>query len=611
MINDIDIKCLLKTLPSLPGVYKFLDIKNDVIYVGKSCNLKKRISSYFQKKLTDLRSIKMLEKIAKIQVTITRSESEALILESNLIKKFLPKYNILFRDDKSYSYLLISNHDWPRISSYKGKRINNDGSYFGPFPSSTALRKTIEILQKTFQIRICEDSAFSNRSRPCLLYQIQHCSAPCVRAITSEVYKRNAQNAIDFLNCKTKKLMSDIALQMENAAKKLQFEEAIRFRDQIDSLSSILRKQTMKISDDLNIDIIAIAIEENKAYISLGLVRNGQHLGSRSIFPEQIEGKSIEQILEAFFSHYYFMEKINFPDLIICSHFFSYLNVMNFSDRSTNEKFPKVLFQPKGIYRSWLDQEKQNVENLMHQIRKKSSNFISKNIDLAKILNLDIEKTKSGQIRIECFDISHSAGKFTEASCVVFKNHSLQPSLYRRYNIEDVNPCDDYSAINQVLTRRFSKISNKIDLPDLVLIDGGKGQVEIARQVFSRLGINSSILVGISKNKNRKAGMEKLIFADHREPLILGQRSQALLLMINIRDEAHRFAINSMKMRRIKTFHLSKLEEISKIGKNRRQNLLNRFGSFSGVVSANIDELTSVHGISYSLARHIYDHLHK
>jgi len=607
MPDDFNLKSFLSDLPHLPGVYRHLDAAGEVMYVGKARDLKKRVSSYFQKTLSSPRIAQMVAKVARLEVTVTRSEAEALILENNLIKSLKPRYNILFRDDKSYPYLHITGHDWPRIAYYRGA-TNKRGQFFGPFPNAWAVRETIQILQKVFRLRTCEDSVFANRSRPCLLHQIGRCSAPCVGAIEEAEYDRDVHRAVRFLNGEAKDVMGEIEARMLQASMELRFEEAAALRDQMGSLARVLHQQTMENVSGEDTDIIAVAIAGGKVCVNLAMVRGGRHLGDKPFFPSHAEGEAAPQVLEAFVAQHYTDNAM--PPILVCSHTLPDPELITLLVEQSGGRPSRVLTRPQGTRRSWLEQASKNAEMALARALTESGARAARTLALAEALDLDTDEAALDALRIECFDISHTAGEATQASCVVFEHHDMQPSLYRRYNIAGITPGDDYAAMRQVLTRRFAKVADgDAQMPGLVLIDGGKGQVEVARKVFAELGLDIQTLVGVAKGEGRKVGLETLVFADGRPPVALGGESAALMLIAQVRDEAHRFAITGMRARRAKTRNVSRLEEIEGVGARRRQRLLARFGGFSGVARASIEDLASVDGISQDLAIRIYEAL--
>lgn len=604
---DIDIKAFLAGLPHLPGVYRHIDQEGQVLYVGKARDLKKRVSSYFQKTGHSPRIAHMVARVVRVEVTVTPSEAEALLLENNLIKQLKPRYNILFRDDKSYPYLWLSGHEAPRMAYYRGS-TQRPGQFFGPYPNAWAVRETMQILQKVFRLRTCEDTVYANRSRPCLLYQIQRCSGPCVGHISSQDYQQDVRRASQFLQGKTQDILDDIEKRMIDAAQALQFEQAAQLRDQMSALSRVLQQQTMEEVDGGDTDIIAVTLESGKACVNLAMVRAGRHLGDRAFFPTHVDGDSPADVLEAFLVQHYLEQPM--PPVVVVSPAPSDAEVIKVVAAARGVR-TRLLTRPQGVRRAWLDQAMQNAQLALSRALTEGSARQARTLALAQELDLETDEQSLQQLRVECFDISHTSGEATQASCVVFQNHEMQSSLYRRYNIVGITPGDDYAAMRQVLTRRYGKVADgEATLPELVLIDGGKGQVEVARQVFEEYGLDISVLVGVAKGENRKTGLETLVFADGRPERVLGQASAALMLIAQIRDEAHRFAITGMRAKRSKARQSSRLEDIEGIGAKRRQKLLARFGGLRGVGDASVEQLASVEGISPELARRIYDTFH-
>lgn len=603
MPEAFDLKTFLADLPHLPGVYRHIDADGEVLYVGKARDLKRRVSSYFRKTGHGPRIEHMLARVVRTEITVTRSEAEALILENNLIKRLKPKYNILFRDDKSYPYLMITDHEAPRIVYYRGS-TRGKGHFFGPYPNSWAVRETIQILQKVFRLRTCEDSVYAHRTRPCLLHQIGRCSAPCVNLVSPEAYQADVDRAIRFLEGRTTEVMQDLESRMMAAAAREEFEQAAALRDQMRALANVLQQQTMEQVGDDSVDVIAVAMAGGRVCVNLAMVRAGRHLGDKPLFPTQTQDESAEEVLAAFVAQHYADNPA--PPVLVCSHPLPEPELVELLAQQQGHGI-RVLTRPQGIRRTWLEQAERNARLALAQRLTQSSAREARTLALAEELDLDTDEDSLEALHIECFDISHTAGEATQASCVVYEHHAMQPSLYRRFNIAGITPGDDYAAMRQALNRRYARAADDPTLmPSIVLIDGGKGQVEIARQVFVELGLDVGVIVGVKKGDHRKVGLETLVFVDGRPPVALGVESAALMLVAQIRDEAHRFAITGMRARRAKARNVSRLEEIEGIGKQRRQRLLARFGGFSGVVDASIDELQTVEGISEELAERIY-----
>ncbi|MBU6322119.1 MAG: excinuclease ABC subunit UvrC [Burkholderiales bacterium] len=614
----------LKGLPGLPGVYRFFDESGHILYVGKAKDLKRRVSSYFQKKNHSPRIERMVKRIIRFEITITRTETEALILENNLIKEYNPPFNILFRDDKSYPYLMLTGHDFPRLASYRGK-VDRRHRYFGPFPNSWAVRNSVQILQKVFRLRTCEDTVFRNRSRPCLLHQIHRCSAPCVGKLSKEQYALDVGQALRFLEGNHQVVLAELEKEMEKYSTAMEFEMAAVIRDRIADLSNILQQQAMDTvaEGEGDVDVLAAAEIDGQICVNLAMVRGGRHLGDRAYFSKSNrafadEPIDLQNILETFIQQHY-LSTDSSSELAVITPPVMITNMPLKGERAEvicqalldrSARPISFLYQPQGQRKHWLAMAEGNAKIALLRRIAEAGGQLARVRALTDVLGIDLEQLD--QLRIECFDISHTSGEATQASCVVFAKNELQASEYRRFNITGITAGDDYAAMQQVLQRRYAHFQEiPVDkVPQLVLIDGGKGQVEVARKVFSELGIDIGLIVGVAKGEDRKVGLETLIFADEREPIRLGLDSQALMLIAQIRDEAHRFAITGMRAKRAKARTVSRLEEMEGIGAKRRQKLLARFGGLRGVANATVEELASVEGISQTLAEQIYRQLH-
>jgi excinuclease ABC subunit C len=691
-------------LPPLPGVYRYFDAQDTVLYVGKARNLKKRVSSYFTKNHGGTRIGHMVGKIVRLETTVVRSEAEALLLENNLIKTLAPRYNILFRDDKSYPYLKITGSPdklgfasgakggapsaavFPRVAYYRGS-VDRKHRYFGPYPSAWAVKESIQLLQKVFRLRTCEDTVFANRTRPCLLYQIKRCTGPCVNLVSPEDYHQDVLNAEAFLRGDTQAVLNQLEQRMMAHAEKLEFEQAAELRNQMSALSKVLHQQSVETVSDKDVDILAVVVQGGKACVNLAMVRGGRHLGDRAYFPSHVEDASVvqefddaadavkaqtieEQVLEAFIAQHYLGVPV--PSALITSHPVASELTEALSEQ-TGVRIGAV-HNPRGQRRLWLEMAQKNAQLQLARLLAEEGSQQART--RALVDSLDLAPDHLDTFRVECFDISHTAGEATQASCVVFHHHQMQNREYRRYNIEGITPGDDYAAMRQVLTRRYARLAqagrdtpdatpaedgvvadeavgdeavvaeaataetvtievppeapastdaaptkpkrekpggggSAQRLPDLVLVDGGRGQVSMAREVFAELGLDLSVIVGVEKGEGRKVGLEELVFADGRDKVYLGRESAALMLVAQIRDEAHRFAITGMRARRARVrVGGSQLEEIPGVGAKKRARLLQRFGGVRGVASASVEDIATVEGISRELAEEIYRALH-
>ncbi len=599
--EPFDPKPILDGLPLLPGVYRYFDAQGALLYVGKAKQLKKRVSSYFQKTNISPRIRLMVGRIARIETTVTRSEAEALLLENNLIKSLRPRYNILFRDDKSYPYIVLTGHDFPRLTYYRGSP-NKKHQYFGPFPNSNAAKESIQLLQKVFRIRTCEDSVFNNRSRPCLLHQIHRCTAPCVNLISAEDYRGDIRKAVLLLNGKHSEVGQMLRDAMERAAAAMRYEQAAVLRDQLRDLHTVQQKQFVESTGDAtDADIIALAQQDGATCVNLAMVRGGRHLGDKSFFPDHAEDWAAEEIMQAFIAQHYLERSV--PSLLI-------LAVDN-QDETLAQLLSEQAGHPvrvvqglSGERKQWLEMAQRNAVLALTQRLSQQGGQRARLEKLRELLALPELQ------RIECFDISHTMGDATVASCVVFDEQDIRPPQYRRYNITGITPGDDYAAMRQALHKRYQKLTQGEGArPDLLLIDGGLGQLHAAQAVMAELGLSDLLLVGVAKGEERKAGMEQLIYADGSARR-LNSDNPALHLIQQVRDEAHRYAITGHRAKRGKARVASSLEEISGIGDKRRRNLLTHFGGLREVIQASVEQLAEVEGISKALAEQIYQQLH-
>ena len=686
-----ELLALVAALPALPGVYRYFDADNAVLYVGKAKNLKKRVSTYFQRDHGGTRIGHMVGKITRMETTVVRSEAEALLLENNLIKALSPRYNILFRDDKSYPYLKITSVPagkgaapqdgppsgvwYPRMAYYRGA-VEKKHRYFGPFPSAWAVKESIQLLQKVFRLRTCEDTVFANRTRPCLLYQIKRCSGPCVNLVSQADYAQDVYHAEQFLDGETQAVLKSLEGRMMAHADKLEFEQAADLRNQMQALSTVLHQQSVDNVSDKDVDVLAVKVQGGRACVNLAMVRGGRHLGDRAYFPTHVEDATALrlanlddddtdqlavaatspelQVLEAFLAQHYI--DVPMPPTLITSEAVG-KPLLDALSAQTGVRLTAV-HNPREQRRHWLEMAQKNADLQLARLLAEEGSQQARTRALVDALDLAPDVLE--EFRVECFDISHTAGESTQASCVVFHHHKMQNSEYRRYKIEGITGGDDYAAMRQVLTRRYSKFAKVAEgdavapeavvdtvdvleptaevapdvagdssssdvppveqtpaasaqppaqarLPDLVLVDGGKGQVSMAREVFESLGLDLGLIVGVEKGEGRKVGLEELVFADGRRKATLARDSAALMLVAQIRDEAHRFAITGMRAARAKVrVGGSKLEDIPGVGPKKRASLLQRFGGVRGVADASVDDLARVDGISQALAEEIY-----
>ena len=602
-VNSFDAHAFLKKLTTRPGIYKMLNEKGEIIYIGKAKNLKNRVSSYFKNHTSSIKQRVMVAKVVAIEVTLTHTEGEALLLECQQIKRHRPRYNICLRDDKSFPYIFLSSEqNFPQITIHRGAK-SKKGRYFGPYPSSGAVRESLKLLQRLFPIRQCDDTIYNNRTRPCLQHQIGRCTAPCVGLIDKAHYALDVQSTVMFLEGKGSLLIDQLIIKMEEAAGNLNFEKAASFRDQITKLRSVLEKHFVS-GEKGDVDIIACVSKGNIACVQVFFIRNGQHLGNKVFFPGITEEHNPAAIVQAFIPQYYFDKPV--PYELIVSHELEETALL-IEVLAGQAKHPvAIASNVRGERLKWLQIAITNAENsLLSKLSDKQGIY-------ARFLSLQEELgCKNIPKRLECFDISHTQGDQTVASCVVFNREGPVKSAYRCFNITGITGGDDYAAIHQAVFRRFKRLKQgEHEAPDILFIDGGKGQVHEAQKALAELDINNVMIVGVSKGPARKAGMEKLILVDQDHPLDVAPSAGGLLLIQNIRDEAHRFAITGHRMRRGKASRESILESISGLGVKRRQVLLKQFGGLQGISSASIDALCSVEGISRQLAQRVYELFH-
>jgi len=599
-----DIPAFLKTLTQRPGVYRMLNEKAEVIYVGKAKNLKKRVSSYFSSKDCSTKQQAMVNRIRSIDIRVTHTENEALLLESQLIKRLKPRYNISFRDDKSYPFIYVTTHQkFPRLGFHRGAK-NRLGQYFGPFPSASSVRESLKLLQKIFPVRQCMDSYYENRSRPCLEYQIERCTAPCVGLIDEAAYAEDVRDTLMFLNGDGRQLIDALADRMESASKALQFEKAAKYRDQIAGLRIILEKQSVH-GEQGDVDLVACALNSGAACIQMVFIRGGQQIGDRTFFPSMPDGHEQQSIIEAFLGQYYLGKPI--PKEIIISHPIEDVTLLEQVLTEESGHGVKITAKVRGERARRLGLAISNAETALTSKLLSRQDLFSRYLDLQQIMN-----SSDTPKRLECFDISHTQGDQTVASCVVFDRQGALKSAYRRFNIDGIEPGDDYAAIAQAVKRRYQHVkAGEVEPPDILFIDGGKGQVKAAKNALEEVGIENLLVVGIAKGPERKPGLEVLIPSENAMPFMLPSNSPGLLLIQQIRDEAHRFAITGHRQRRSKAKQKSALDEIQGLGPKRKQQLLRQFGGIREISRAGVDVLSRIDGISLHLAQRIYDTFHE
>ena len=598
-----DAKSFVESLPSRPGVYRMLDTEGEILYVGKARNLKSRVGSYFQPSNVQPKVQALVAKTVHMEVTITNSDTEALLLEFNLIKKHRPRFNVVLRDDKSFPYLhLETRHEFPRLNFYRGSR-KEAGRFFGPYPSAGAVRESLQQLQKLFRLRNCDDLYFANRSRPCLQYQIERCTAPCVGLIGREEYARDVESAIRVLEGRNDEAQIELARRMESAAERLNFEDAARARDQLKALRALQAQQIVTADIDHDADVIAIASGNGEFCIALMFVRGGRSLGSTTFFPKAPLAE-VPEVLAAFVTQYY-LERDSPPEIIVETGF-EEMQVLETTLAERAGHKMRIASSVRGIRARWLEMMHENAEQAL-KMRALARGSIEASLEEVRDA-FDLAETPS---RIECFDISHTGGTDTVASCVVFGLEGPLKSEYRRFNISGIQPGDDYAAMNQALTRRYKRVrEGEVVAPDVLLIDGGKGQLAEAGKVLAELGLDGITMIGVAKGADRRPGQEQLFTPGRDTPTILAPDSAALHLIQRVRDEAHRFAITGHRRKRAKRHSQSILETIPGLGPVKRRELLKQFGGLQGILRAGIDDFVQIRGLGRELAQVIYEHLH-
>ena len=604
-MSDFDAESYLAQLTSRPGVYQMFDREGGLLYVGKAKNLKSRVTSYFRPSGLSTKTMALVAKIANIEVTVTSTERDALLIEHNLIKQYRPPYNILLKDDKSYPYIYLSSDDrWPRLSFHRGAK-RRKGTYFGPYPSSGAVRSTLHLMQKVFKVRQCRDSYFRNRSRPCLQYQIGRCSGPCVGLVSDQDYQEQVEKSTLFLNGQSHELMSRLADEMETATAALAYEDAADLRDQIAQLQNVQSTQSIEGTRG-DLDLMAVFSEHGHACIQVLFVREARVLGSRSYYPNTRLDEAPTAILEAFLPQFYLSTEQQIPQEIVLSHRIDDQGLLEDTLAAESGRKVSIKHSVRDARARWLQMAVQTAETNLRSFLAGKQTMAGRLESLRRALDLE-----SIPLRMECFDISHSSGEATVASCVVFDGNGARKADYRKFNIDGIVPGDDYAAMQQALERRYKRLANgEGQLPDILFIDGGKGQVSQARQVLATYDISSVKVIGVAKGTTRKAGFETLVDADSGTEMRLRGDHPGLHLIQQIRDEAHRFAISGHRGRRAKARKQSVLEEIPGVGAKRRRELLRHFGSAKAIENAGIEELAKIKGISATIARTIYEHLH-
>ncbi|KAA6183045.1 excinuclease ABC subunit UvrC [Thiohalocapsa marina] len=599
--SGFDHRAALRQIPAEPGVYRMLDAEGTVLYVGKAKVLNRRVGSYFGRALNRRLQL-MVSLIADIQVTVTRTEGEALLLENNLIKEHRPRFNVLLRDDKSYPYIYLSSQDrYPRLAFYRGPRKGN-GRYFGPYPSAWAVRETLQLLQKLFPVRQCEDSFYATRSRPCLQYQIKRCSAPCVGLITPEDYAVDVRHSIQFLDGRADEVIADLVCRMEDAAEALAFERAAALRDQIATLRRIQQRQYIT-ADGGDLDIVAAVEEAGTVCVQVFFIRAGRNLGNKAFFPQAPDAAGRDTVLAAFLTQFYADKELP-PEILVNAE----PEERAFLETAFSQQAGRrvsIRHRLRGDRARWLEMAERNADLALKSRLGSRAGYGRRLEALRDALDLD-----EVPARMECFDISHTRGELTVASCVVFDADGPRKADYRRFNIDGITPGDDYAAMEQALTRRYRRVQQgEVPLPDVLFIDGGKGQLSAVQGALQELGITGVQLVGVAKGPDRKAGAEQLWLPGGTTPILPGATSPAMHLVQQIRDEAHRFAITGHRQRRDKARRTSALEEIPGVGPKRRQNLLRAFGGMRGLKRAAADDIAAVDGIGRELAQQIHEAL--